>query len=234
MSRFFDWSHFQWLFPRLLEVVPLTLFITLTSFAVGFLLAVFIALARLYRIPVLNQIAVVYVSFMRGTPILIQLFICNLALPAVIWGITGVNVGRIWSPLIFVIAAYGLNAAAFLSEDFRAAVSGVDSGQQEAALSIGMTRFQCFRYVIASQAVRIAIPGFSNSFSNLLKDSTLAFAAAGIMDLMGTVQAIGYAKYRYLEGYVGAAAIFFALCIFLEFGTHFIIRRLSKGLSAVK
>lgn len=234
MSRFFDWTHFKWLFPQLLEAVPTTLFIVITAFIVGTIFAIVIAITRLYRIPVLSQIAAIYVSFARGTPILIQLFVFNLALPGLIWSITGVNVGRIWSPFVFIIAAYALNSAAFLSESLRAAVSGVEIGQQEAALSVGMTRLQAFGHVIAPQAIRIAIPGFANDLSNLLKDSTLAFAAAGILDLMGTVEATGVAAHRYLEGYIGAAIIFFVLCVLIEYGTLLITRRLSKGLRAVR
>jgi L-cystine transport system permease protein len=234
MSRFFSWSHFISLIPRLCRTIPLTLSITLASFVLGSVLAILIALARLYRVPVASQFAALYVSFMRGTPILIQLFICNLALPGLIWGITGINVGRIWPRVIFVIAAYGLNAAAFLSETFRAAVSGVDAGQQEAALSVGMTRFQAFRHVVAGQAFRIALPGFASGLSTLLKDTTLAYAAAGILDLMGTAEAISVATYRYLEGYVGVAVIFFGLCLLLEYGVHRLSERFSKGVTLAK
>lgn len=234
MSRFFSWPHFVALFPRLCRGIPLTLYIVLISFAVGSVLAVLLAVVRLYRIPVARQFAMVYVSFMRGTPILIQLFICNLALPGLIWSVTGVNVGRIWPPVAFVIAAYALNAAAFLSETFRAAVSGVDSGQQDAAFAAGMTRIQSFGHIVAPQALRIALPGFANGLSSLLKDTSLAYAAAGILDLMGTATASAAATYRYLEGYVGTAVIFFGMCLLLEYGTHLLFNRLSKGFAAAK
>jgi His/Glu/Gln/Arg/opine family amino acid ABC transporter permease subunit len=234
MSRFFSLQHFIDLFPRLCRGIPLTLCIVLVSFAVGSILSVLLALAQLYRVPVARQFAIVYVSFMRGTPILIQLFICNLALPGLIWSMTGVNVGRIWPPIVFVIAAYALNAAAFLSETFRAAVSGVDAGQQDAAFAVGMTRIQSFRHVIAPQALRIALPGFANGLSNLLKDTSLAYSAAGILDLMGTATASAAATYRYLESYVGTAVIFFVLCLLLEYGTYLLSNRLSRGVAAAK
>jgi His/Glu/Gln/Arg/opine family amino acid ABC transporter permease subunit len=234
MSRFFSWTHFIDLFPRLCRGIPLTLYIVLVSFAVGSILSVLLAVVQLYRVPVARQLAMIYVSFMRGTPVLIQLFICNLALPGLIWSITGVNVGRIWPPVVFVIAAYALNAAAFLSETFRAAVSGVDSGQQDAAFAVGMTRVQSFGYVVAPQALRIALPGFANGLSSLLKDTSLAYSAAGILDLMGIAAASAAATYRYLESYVGTAVIFFVLCLLLEYGTYLLSNRLSKGFAATK
>jgi His/Glu/Gln/Arg/opine family amino acid ABC transporter permease subunit len=230
MSRFFSWSFFVDTFPRLCWAIPVTLGITITSFVMGAVFAVAIALVQLKSIPVLRHLAKIYISFMRGTPILIQLFICNLALPGIIWSITGINVGRTMPAIFFVIIAYGLNAAAFLSETFRAAVNGVDAGQHEAALSVGMTWMDGFFHVVSPQALRIALPGFANAFATLLKDTTLAFAAAGVLDLMGTVQAISFATYRYLEAYTGVAIIFLALCLLLEYGTFRLSAWLSKGI----
>lgn len=232
MSRFFSFEFFVEIFPRLIRAIPVTLCITISSFVLGSFLAMVIALVKLKSVPVLRTLASIYISFMRGTPLFIQLVICNLALPGIIWSITGVNVGRTIPAIFFVIIAYCFNIAAFLAETFRAAVSGVDLGQQEAALSVGMTWFEAFRYVVAPQAFRIAIPGFANEFSSLLKNTTFAFAAAGILDLMGMAQAISFATYRYLEAYTGIALVFLCLCFLLEYGTTKLSRWLSKGLSS--
>ena len=226
MSRFFKWDALADVFPRLIGRIPVTAGITLAAFSAGVLLAILLAASRVYRIPVANQFSIFYVSFIRGTPILIQLFICKFALPGLIFLITGVNVGRIWPLITFVIIAYALNIAAFLSEIFRSAVAGVDIGQHEAAYTVGMTKIQSFTHIIFPQVFRIAIPGISNNLSNLLKDTSLAYGAAGVIDVMGMASANAARTYRYLEGYIGAAIIFFCLCILIERGFTLLSRRL--------
>jgi L-cystine transport system permease protein len=232
--RFFSWEAFVRVLPRLAGRVPVTLGITAGAFAAGFALSLVLAAVQVYRVPVANQFARVYISFARGTPVLIQLLICNLALPGAIWGITGVNVGRYWNPVSFVIIAYALNVAAFLSETLRAGISGVGAGQQEAAFSVGLTEVQALRFVLFPQAFRIALPGIANNLSGLLKDTSLAYSAAGVLDVMGMVTTNAAATYRELEGYVGAAIVFFALCLLLEWGMRLLSARLSVGTAAVK
>ena len=229
MSRYFEWSALAEIFPRLLGRVYITAGITIASFAIGIIIAILLAVSRIYRIPVANQFSIFYVSFMRGTPVLLQLFICKIALPSIIFAVTGVNVGRIWPQITFVIIAYALNIAAFLSEIFRSAVAGVDIGQHEAAYTVGMTKIQSFTHIIFPQVFRIAIPGISNNLSNLLKDTSLAYGAAGVIDVMGMVSASAERTYRYLEGYIGAAIIFFGLCILIERGFTLLSRRLDYG-----
>ena len=212
----------------------MTLLITLSAFALGIVLAVILAAVRLYRVPVARELASLYVSFVRGTPILIQLLICNLVLPGFIWRITGINVGRLWPPVVFVVMAYALNSAAFLSEIFRSSVSGVEAGQSEAAYAVGMTGFQSFLHVVFPQAVRIALPAVANSMSSLLKDTSLAYSAAGVLDIMGMAAANAALTFRYLEGYVCAALIFFGLCLLLEWSFGGLNRRLSRGTALAK
>jgi len=229
MSRYFKWDVLAEVFPKLLMHIHVTAGITFAAFAAGAAFAVLLAVSRVYRIPIASQFSVFYVSFMRGTPILLQLFICKIALPGIIFLITGVNVGRVWPQITFVIIAYALNIAAFLSEVFRSAAAGVDTGQHEAAYTVGMTRHQSFSHIIFPQVFRIAIPGISNNLSNLLKDTSLAYSAAGVIDVMGMAQANSARTYRYLEGYVGAAIIFFGLCLLIERGFTILSRRLDYG-----
>ena len=241
--NFFSWSFFLVVLRRLVGRVPVTLGITASAFGLGFVLALVLAAVQVYRVPVARQLARFYVSFMRGTPILIQLLICNIAMPMLIWRITGFNAGRYWPRISFVIVAYAMNSAAFLSEILRASVSGVGAGQEEAAYSVGLTRFQTFRYVIFPHAFRISIPGMANSLSSLLKDTSLAYSAAGIMDIMGMVATMATsdfkgrggvwisATFREMEGYIGATIIFLALCLLLEQAMRLLSRRLEWGVS---
>jgi His/Glu/Gln/Arg/opine family amino acid ABC transporter permease subunit len=227
----FSWSYFLGIMPRLIQCVPVTLGITAGGFIIGLALALVLAGVQVYQVPVARRIARLYLSFVRGTPILIQLLICNLALPGCIWTLTGFNAGRYWPPITFVIIAYALNIAAFLSETLRAAISGVGAGQQDAAYAAGLTGLQSMFRVILPQAVRIALPGMANSLSGLLKDTSLAFSAAGILDVMGMVTASNAANFRELEGYVGAGIIFFILCVGLERGMSYLSLRLNRGMA---
>ncbi|MDR1986819.1 MAG: amino acid ABC transporter permease [Treponema sp.] len=239
--HFFSWSFFVTTLFRIVGRVPVTLGITAGAFSTGMALAFILAAVQVYKVPVAWQAARFYISFIRGTPILIQLLICNIFLPSLIWRITGYNVGRYWPPIMFVIMAYGLNSAAFLSETLRASVSGVGAGQQEAAYSVGLTKFQSLVYVILPQAIRISIPGMANSLSSLLKDTSLAYSAAGILDIMGMAAtnatasfrgqqgSVLSATFREMEGYIGAACVFFVLCILLERGMNLLSKRLDQG-----
>jgi L-cystine transport system permease protein len=240
--NFFNWAFFCKTFLRLLGRVPVTLGITIGAFTAGFALSLVVAAVLIYKPPVAYHIARLYISFMRGTPLLIQLLICNIALPSLIWAVTGYNVGRYWPPIVFVIIAYALNNAAFLAEILRASVIGVGVGQQEAAFSVGLTEIQSLRHVLLPQAFRIGLPGIANNLSSLLKDTSLAYSAAGILDVMGMVTVNGMsifrdgggATFRELEGYVGAAVIFFALCLLLERGVYLLSRHLSAGTATIK
>ncbi|MDR0562633.1 MAG: amino acid ABC transporter permease [Spirochaetaceae bacterium] len=243
---FFNWSFFLITFGRVAGRIPVTLGITIAAFILGFGWSLILGAVQIYKVPVARQLARAYISFIRGTPMLIQLLICNLLLPGIIWRITGYNVGRYWPPIVFVIFAYAFNVAAFLSEILRASLIGVGRGQQEAAYSVGLTEIQSLWYVMLPQALRIALPGMGNSLSGLLKDTSLAFSAAGILDIMGMVStnataafrnssgAVVSATFREMEGYIGAAIIFFALCILLEQGMQFLSRRLDKGFISPK
>jgi L-cystine transport system permease protein len=227
--RVFSWEYVAALLPRLVAKIPITVGITLSAFALGLAFAVVLAAVRAYRVPVANQVAVVFVSFFRGTPILIQILICNLFLPGLIWQITGVNVGRLWPPLIFVVIACALNSSAFMSEVLRSALSSVDRGQSEAALSVGMTELQVLRTVVFPQAFRVALPGIANVMTGLLKDTSYAYGATGVLDVMGMVATTSAVNLRELEGYVCAAVIFFVLCLTLEFCFNRLSARLAKA-----
>jgi len=203
---------FQYL-PQLLSRLHITLLIVLSATIIGLVLGIILALFRVYKVPVLNQISIVYISFMRGTPILVQMFIVFYGLPMLLMKI-GININR-WDKLYFVIITYGLNAAAFKAEMIRAAIANIPVGQVEAAYSVGMTKLQAFLRIIAPQSVIIILPTLGITLVGLLQDTSLAFTL-GIIDVMGKVNAIAANTYRSLEGYVSAAIIFFVLSILLE------------------
>ncbi|WP_094606752.1 L-cystine transport system permease protein TcyL [Sporomusa silvacetica DSM 10669] len=213
MENIFLFSLFIDSFPQLLSRLHITLYIVVVALLFGLLLGTGIAVARLHKVPVLSQLAAAYVSFIRGIPILVLLFIVYIGVPLAA-GAFGANINR-WDTLIFVMITYIVNSAAFLSEIVRSAVAGVEKGQMEAALSVGMTRWQDFSRIIAPQAIQIAIPALGNTVVSLLKDTSLAYTL-GIIDVIGIIQAISSSTHRSLEAYTAAACIFFVLSFILE------------------
>jgi L-cystine transport system permease protein len=223
----FSLSQFLDAFPRLLSKLPVTLEILVGALFFGVILAFFIAWVRLNRIKVLNQIAVIYVSFIRGTPTLIQLFLVYYAAPA-LFLLVGLDLSR--TPvMVFVILTYAMQLGGFTSEVIRSAVNSIDKGQSEAARSVGMTSFQAFRRIVLPQALVIALPNFGNTVVSSLKETSLAFSL-GIIDMMGEVNIIGIRTFHYLELYVAVAIIYYVLCLLMERGFFRLERRLqSRG-----
>ena len=213
MSSLFDFKLVIEYFPQILSRLHITLIIVITATLFGVIFGALIALVRINKLLILSQIAGVFVSFIRGTPIIVQLFIVFYGLPMLLLKI-GINVVR-WDEFYFVIITYALNASAFLSEIIRGAVKGVDTGQSEAAYSVGLTKFQTFYRIAAPQAFATALPSFSASTVNLLQNTSLGFTI-GVIDIIGKVKAIGVRTYHTIEGYIGAAVIFVILSLLLQ------------------
>ncbi|NOU86156.1 ABC transporter permease subunit [Paenibacillus sp. LMG 31460] len=213
MGKSFDITLVAEFLPKLLYYLPLTLLILVASLTLGLILGTLIAITRLYRIPVLSQLSIVYVSFIRGTPILIQLFLVFYGLPMLL-EIIDINISR-WDPIYFVIITYGLSIAAFKSENIRAAVNAVDRGQTEAAYAVGMTGKQSFSRIVVPQALLIAFPNFANSVIGFLKDTSLAFSI-GVMDMMGRGQTLIAATAHTLEVYISLTIIYYVTVLILE------------------
>ncbi|SNZ10188.1 L-cystine transport system permease protein [Terribacillus aidingensis] len=213
MNEFFKWEYVITLFPKVLSALPTTLFIVLFATLIGSFLGLIIAYCRIERIPIVNQISAVYVSFIRGTPILVQMFIVFYGVPSLL-GVIGIDISN-WNKLYFIYITYGINTSAYFSEIFRSAISSVPASQYEAAASIGLTKWQTYRRTLIPQAGKIAFPNLGVSIVNLLQNTSLAFSL-GVLDIMGKVQTLGALYYRVLEGYFIAAIIFIVLSISLE------------------
>jgi L-cystine transport system permease protein len=181
--------------------------------SIGIVLGAVNAAIRINKIPVLNQLTVAAISFLRGTPIIVQLFLVYVGVPVLLQRI-GINATR-WSKFIFINITYALNTSAFLSEIIRGSLASVDPGQREAALSVGLTGWQAFRRIVVPQALLIALPSFSVSILSLLQNTSLGFTI-GFVDMVGQVRAIGNRTYHIFEGYVDAAIIFVIISIILN------------------
>ena len=218
-------------FPRLLARLPITLMIVTVAFVCGFLLALLIAAARLYKVPVLSWVAVAYASFIRGIPILVLLFIVYVGLPLpLLLARAGLDINH-WDTLVFVLIAYTMSEAAFQSEIIRSAIIAVDPRQVEAARSVGLTSWQAFRRIVAPQAVQIALPSLGNVLVSLLKDTSLAYSL-GVIDVIGIITSIRIRTNRSLEAYTAAAILFLTLSFLMELLFQHLNRRMGAGKGA--
>ena len=173
MTFMSELEHAARLFPYFLKVLGLgamtTVGLTLASFAVAVLLGFALALMRVSRSLWLRAIASLYLELFRNIPILTQLFILY-------FGLT--HLGLTLPATVAAIIGFGLNGAAILCEVFRSSINNVDRGQGEAAFAIGMTRRMTMRIIVLPQAIKVALPGMANFAISLLKDTSLASAAA--------------------------------------------------------
>lgn len=213
MGDFFNWQYVWSFIPKILTAVPVTLGIVGVATIMGMGIGICFALIRLEKIPFFSQLIVVLVSFIRGTPILIQLFLVFYGLPVVLTSITGTSVNL--DKLLFVYLTYGINTSAYFSEIFRTAIIQVPQAQKEAALSIGLTKGQVYRRIVLPQAVRSALPPTGTMIVALLQDTSLAFSL-GIVDIIGKVKVLASVTYHSLEGYFIAAILFIVLSLALE------------------
>jgi len=213
MNSFFQ-PHLIWqYFPDVLSALPVTLLLTLVSTIIGVIVGAGIAYVRMENTPFLKQVAAVFTSFIRGTPILIQMFLVYYGLPFFL-GYVGIDADDV-NALVYLFITYGLNMAAFLSEIIRAALESVPATQREAALTSGYTKRQMYFKIIFPQAVIIAMPSFATMVISLLQDTSLAFTI-GVIDVVGKAKALGTATFHTVEAYISAMIIFVILSFILE------------------
>jgi polar amino acid transport system permease protein len=195
--------------PYILEGVPITLFVAVFSITVAILFAVTGALGRLSTNPVLFAVATLYVSLVRGTPLIVQILFIYLALPQIWEGFAGI-------PTIALgIFALSFNYGAYMTETFRAGIQAVPRGQTEAAQALGMPGRTRMRRIILPQAIRIITPAIGNEFISMIKDSSLV-AYMGVQEILWRAQRVGQSNFRALETLLLAALIYWILTIVLS------------------
>jgi L-cystine transport system permease protein len=195
-----------------------TIPLTLASFALGLTLALVVALMRLSRVRVVSGIARTYVSVIRGTPLLVQLFVIFYGLP---------SVGVTLNPWPSAIIAFSLNVGGYAAEIIRAAILSVPKGQWEAAHMIGMSDRLALRRVILPQAARVSVPPLSNTFISLVKDTSLASLIL-VTELFREAQQIAAFSREFMLLYIEAAAVYWVICLFLASGQSVLERRLDR------
>jgi cystine transport system permease protein len=193
--------------PFLLKGAWWTVVLSLGGMFFGLLLGFGLALLRLYGYWPLQWLARIYVSFFRGTPLLVQLFMIYYGLP---------QLGIQLDPLPAALIGFSLNMAAYTAEILRAAIASIDRGQWEAAASIGMSRAQTLYRAILPQAARTALPPLGNSFISLVKDTALA-ATIQVPELFRQAQLITARTFEIFTMYLAAALIYWLLASVLAY-----------------
>lgn len=183
-----------------------TIPLTLISFALGTFIAVIVAVIRIFKVKGLDLICRFYVWVIRGTPLLVQLFVVFFGLP---------RVGIIIKPIPAGILVFSLSVGAYSSEIFRAAIQSIPKGQWEASSSLGMSYIQTLRRIILPQAVKIAIPPLFNSFIALVKDTSLA-STITVTEMFLVTQRITARTYEPLIMYLEVGCIYLVFCTVLN------------------
>jgi polar amino acid transport system permease protein len=202
--------------------IPLTLVISVTSIGIAILLALSGALGRLSKNAVVYGAASLYVSLVRGTPLIVQVVFVYLALPQVFPPAADVPV------IVLGIFALAFNYGAYMTEVFRAGIQAVPRGQREAAEALGMREGLIMRRVVLPQAIRIVIPAIGNEFIAMTKDSALV-SVIGVQELLWRAQRIGTANFRNMETLRLAAAVYWIITIVLSLFQERLERRMARG-----
>ncbi|QAV97280.1 sulfur-containing amino acid ABC transporter permease TcyL [Bacillus subtilis] len=226
MEKAFDMNMIGDFVPTLTAYLPVTLYILTLSLLFGFVLGLFLALPRIYIIPIVNQLAKVYISFFRGTPIMVQLFIVFYGIPA-LTGLIGIDTSKM-DPFYAAVATYALSNAAAAAEIIRAGVGSVDKGQTEAAYSIGLSGSQAFRRIVLPQALVQAFPNMGNMVISSLKDTSLAFSI-GVMDMSGRGQTLITSSNHSLEVYIALSIVYYAVAVLFEWFFRVAEKRIKKN-----
>lgn len=211
-------------FPLLILGAGITIQITAISVFLGLIIGMFVGIARISHIKPLSILAAIYTDFLRGTPLLVQIFLIYFALPIIL--------DQRVDPFLAAITACGINSGAYIAEIFRAGIQAIDSGQMEAGRSLGMTWTQTMRYIIIPQAFKNIIPPLGNEFIALLKDSSLV-SVIGFEELTRRGQLIIARTYGSLEIWLSVALIYLVMTLAISRLVAYMEKRLKDRKSVV-
>ena len=222
MQSSFDLQYIIELMPILLKYLGVTMEMALWGFLFALIIALTLALVRVFKIAVIQHIASLYISFFRGTPLLVQLFLLYYGFPQFMPIFVGMDA--------FTAAIIGLSLhfSAYMAESMRAAILGIDKSQMEACLSIGMTRLQAMKRIILPQASRVATPSLMNYFIDMIKSTSLAFTL-GVAEIMAKAQMEASSSFKFFESFLAVAVIYWVVVIFFTRIQHLLEYKLNKA-----
>lgn len=218
--------------PQIVARLPITIGLTLGGAFFGLILALIFAIVKINKVPILYPIQAFFVSFLRGTPILVQLMLTYNGLPLVLKAVnlhlgTHLSINDV-PAVLFVIITFAFNEAAYASETIRAAIQSVDPGEIEAARSLGMTNRQIYTRIIIPNAAVVATPTLINTLIGLTKGTSLAFSA-GITEIYAQAKILGGENYRYFERFLSVALVYWAVNILIEQFGRFVEKKMAIG-----
>ena len=202
--------------PLLITGAGITIQITAISVGLGLIIGMFVGIARISNVKLLRWLAAIYIDFLRGTPLLVQIFLIYFALPVIL--------EQRVDPFIAAITACGINSGAYIAEIFRAGIQAIDNGQMEAGRSLGLSWTQTMRYIIVPQAFKNVIPPLGNEFIALLKDSSLV-SVIGFEELTRRGQLIIARTYGSLEIWLSVALIYLVMTLSISRLVAFLEKR---------
>jgi polar amino acid transport system permease protein len=215
----FDWPFLEKWWQFILGGAVVTIELTVTSITLACVLAVLGALGRLSPNPVANGVASLYVSLIRGTPLLVQIFVWAFGLAEL-----GLVLPLFWAGVI----ALGFNYGAYMTEIFRAGIQAVPRGQREAAEALGMREREIMRRIVFPQAVRIVIPAIGNDFIAMIKDTSLVIVI-GIQELLFRANSAGRQTINIMEAALFAAVVYWMLTLFFSYIQQRLERRMARS-----
>ncbi|MGE7665237.1 amino acid ABC transporter permease [Ureibacillus composti] len=205
-------SYYLGALETIIPKLPITIGMMMLALLGGLIVGTILAIIRIRQKPISNVLATIYISFMRCTPTIVQLFLVFYGLP-LFFELMGIDING-WSKFIFAVLALGLHSTAVIAEIMRAAYLSVPAGQFEAAEAVGMTKLQMLRHIVLPQATHIAMPNLGNEAISLLKETSLAFSI-GVVDIMGSAQILVNNNYgmNVVEVYVVISILYWLLSI---------------------
>lgn len=209
-----DLSFILTALQSILPALPMTFLIAFVPLLLGLLIGIVVALVRLSDWKISKVILNVYVSFYRGTPVILHIFLIYFGMPLIAEEWFDISLNG-WPIVIFVIIALTLNAGAFLSEIIRSGIMSVTNHQIDAALSLGMTTFQMYRRIILPQAFVAAIPNLTNIIIAFLHSSSIAFLVS-VKEITGAANIIASSNLKYLESFIAVGIVYWVVTILIE------------------
>ena len=209
-----DLSFILTALQSILPALPMTFLIAFVPLLLGLLIGIVVALVRLSDWKISKVILNVYVSFYRGTPVILHIFLIYFGMPLIAEEWFDISLNG-WPIVIFVIIALTLNAGAFLSEIIRSGIMSVTNHQIDAALSLGMTTFQMYRRIILPQAFVAAIPNLTNILIAFLHSSSIAFLVS-VKEITGAANIIASSNLKYLESFIAVGIVYWVVTILIE------------------
>ncbi len=195
-------------FPFLMNGLVFTMELALSSIAIGFVIGIIVGISRSYGKRFSYTLSTIFVEVIRGTPLLVQLFIFYFAFP---------QIGISLSPITASIISFSINSGAYQAEYIRGAIQSVDTGQMKAALSIGMTKWQAIMRIVMPQALIKVIPSWTNEFVYLIKYTSVAYLV-GVPELMAEGEFVASRNFEFMNVFLSVAIIYLAIVMIITWG----------------